>query len=159
MKINPELVIIIPIFNEEGNITSLLQDWEPVFVQTGIPYRIIVIDDGSSDQSLALLQALQAKNSHLAVYSQRNAGHGPAILKGYRMALDASWIFQIDGDHQFDTAAFGKLWEKRELYDFLLAERTEKNASLPRRCLSLLSRLTIHLLYGRQVRMSTALTV
>jgi glycosyltransferase involved in cell wall biosynthesis len=152
MKTNPELAVVIPVFNEEENITGLLEDWEPVFKQARVSYQIIVIDDGSKDQSLALLQARQAKDSHLVVYSQANAGHGPAILKGYRLALAASWVFQIDGDHQFDTAAFGKLWENRERYDFLLAERAGKDASLPRKCLSLLSMLIVHLLYGRQIK-------
>jgi glycosyltransferase involved in cell wall biosynthesis len=152
MKANPELLVIIPVFNEEEHISDLIGDWEPVFAQTGTPYQIIVIDDGSNDHSMALLRAMQEKDPHLVVYSQSNAGHGPAILKGYRIALAASWVFQIDGDNQYDTAAFRTLWESRNIYDFLLAERMEKNASLSRHCVSRLSRLIVHLLYGRQVR-------
>jgi len=151
MPYNPILAVVIPVYNEEKNIAALLQDWQPVFRNTGVPHRVILIDDGSKDNSLSLLQRLRENDPSLDVHTQPNAGHGPAILKGYRMALDAEWVFQIDSDHQLDTAAFGELWNNRQDYDFLLARRIEKNASPGRRRISGVSAMLVRLLYGRGV--------
>jgi len=146
------LAVVIPVYNEEKNIAALLHDWLPVFRNTGLPFRVILIDDGSKDDSLKILQTLQKDHAVLDVSAQPNAGHGPAIQKGYRMALDAQWVFQIDSDHQLDTAAFRILWDNREDYDLLLAERKEKNATLPRQCISGVSKGIVRWLYGRGVR-------
>jgi dolichol-phosphate mannosyltransferase len=149
------LAVVIPVYNEERNITALLRDWRPVFDATGVAYRVILIDDGSKDKSLPLLQSFQQKDPTLSVHTQPNAGHGAAILRGYRLALDAGvhadWVFQIDSDHQLETTAFRELWDNRDHYDLLLAERKLKNASLARRCLSRGSREIVRRLYGRGV--------
>jgi dolichol-phosphate mannosyltransferase len=152
MPYNPVLAIVIPVYNEEASLVDLLKDWQVVFNATGEPYRIILIDDGSEDKSLQLLKTLGEGDPALDVHTQTNAGHGPAILKGYRLALSAEWVFQIDSDHQLDTAAFTTLWANRQQFDLLIAERQEKNASAGRNRLSSLSRLFVRTLYGRQVK-------
>jgi glycosyltransferase involved in cell wall biosynthesis len=143
--------VVIPVYNEEKNIATLIRDWSHVFGNTGIPYHIILIDDGSKDQSLSLIRQMQDSHPFLFVHTQSNAGHGPSILKGYRMALGAEWIFQIDSDHQIETTTFQELWNNRDRYDFLLAERKEKNATLLRQYVSRISSLLVHLLYGHGV--------
>jgi dolichol-phosphate mannosyltransferase len=149
------LAVVIPVYNEERNISALLKDWLPVFDATGVPYRVILIDDGSKDRSPEVLKALQEKDPSLSIYTQPNAGHGAAILRGYRMAVDAGanadWVFQIDSDHQLETTAFRELWDNREHYDLLLAERKVKSATLARRCLSRGSRAIVRRLFGRGV--------
>ncbi|HEY4207504.1 MAG TPA: glycosyltransferase family 2 protein [Puia sp.] len=151
MEINPVLVIVIPVYNEEDNIAALLGDWKDLLDSIHAPYKIILIDDGSTDNSLSLLKTLQAKNPAFDVYTQPNAGHGPAILKGYALSLDAEWVFQIDADHQLDTDTFKMLWEHRESHDLLIAERREINASLTRKWISRASALIVHMLYGTRV--------
>ena len=145
------LAVVIPVYNEEQHIAALLKDWQAVFDATGASYRVILIDDGSNDRSPELLKALQEKNSSLSIYTQPNAGHGPAILRGYRLALDAEWVFQIDSDHQLETTAFRELWDHRDRYDLLLAERKVRNASVARRCLSSSSGAIVRRLFGRGI--------
>src|ERR1700754_1180295 len=113
MPYNPVLAVVIPVYNEEASLAALIKDWKLIFSATGAPFRIILIDDGSKDNSLTLLKAMQSADPTLQVHTQPNAGHGPAILKGYWLALDAEWVFQIDSDHQLDTAAFAHLWANR----------------------------------------------
>jgi dolichol-phosphate mannosyltransferase len=152
MPYKPVLAIVIPVYNEEKSLVTLLQDWQAVFNATGEPYKIILIDDGSKDKSLQLLHTLGESNPALDVHTQANAGHGPAILKGYRLALTAEWVFQIDSDHQLDTAAFATLWKNRDGFDLLLGERTEKNATFLRQCVSAVSKGIVRLFYGKGVR-------
>jgi dolichol-phosphate mannosyltransferase len=149
------LAVVIPVYNEERNVTALLRDWLPVFDAIGAPYRVILIDDGSTDRSPEVLKALREKDLSLSIYTQPNSGHGAAILRGYRMAVDAGtnadWVFQIDSDHQLETTAFRELWNNREHYDLLLAERKVKSATLARRCLSRGSRAIVRGLFGRGI--------
>src|SRR5579872_5904988 len=152
MPFKPELAIVIPVYNEAAVLPALLRDWQPVFQSTGVPHRIILIDDGSTDNSLPLLQALAAQDPTHVVHTQPNAGHGPAILNGYHRALVADWVFQIDSDHQLETTAFTQLWANRNDYDLLIAQRLEKNATAGRQWISAISRLLVRLLFGKGVR-------
>ena len=147
----PGLAVVIPVYNEATNIPGLLHDWQPVFGATGVPYAIFFIDDGSTDDGPDFLRRCQTSDPHLQIYRQPNAGHGPAILRGYALAGDAEWIFQLDSDHQLDPAAFARLWEQRTGYDLLLGQRRQKHVSIARRWLSRLSVLTVRWLYGASV--------
>ena len=151
MPYKPELAIVIPVYNEAGNLPALLRDWQPLFRSTGVPYRVILIDDGSTDNSLRILHTLAAGDPTLDVHTQPNAGHGPAILNGYHQALVADWVFQIDSDHQLETAAFPPLWANRNDYDLLIAQRVEKNATAGRQRISAVSRALVRLLFGKAV--------
>ncbi len=56
MPNSPVLAVVIPVYNEQGNLVSLLADWLAVFQrQAAVPYRVILIDDGPTDQSLRVL--------------------------------------------------------------------------------------------------------
>jgi dolichol-phosphate mannosyltransferase len=148
----PILTIVIPAYNEAKNIPALLRDWQPVFEATGVPYTIVVIDDGSTDDSLTQLKHLQATNSHLQIHQQNNAGHGPSIIKGYAMTHEAEWVFQIDSDHQLEPTAFKTLWEKRKSYDLLLAQRNDGHNIAARRILSRTAVKIVQLLYGAGIK-------
>jgi len=174
--LTPELAIVIPVCNEAQNLPALLRDWQPIFISIGVPYRIILIDDGSTDGSLDLLRSMQQSDPTLSVFTQKNAGHGPAILKGYHLATGPAatnqaaatippaatnpattdpnqpeWIFQIDSDHQLDTAAFIRLWANRKDYDLLIARRADRKASKGRRWISRVSTYMVRVLYGKGV--------
>jgi len=151
MPNKPELAVVIPVYNEAENLPALLRDWQPEFRGTGVAYKVILIDDGSKDNSLPLLRTLATEDPTLEVHAQDNAGHGPAILKGYHLAGEAGWVFQIDSDHQLDTAAFETLWAQREGYDLLLAQRPDKNATAGRKRITLISRALVRSLFGSAV--------
>lgn len=152
MPPKPILTVVIPAYNEADNLPALLRDWRPVFEATGVPYTIVVIDDGSTDDTLAILERSQNENPHLQVHQQKNAGHGPAIIKGYAMTHEAEWVFQIDSDHQLDPAAFKTLWGNRESYDLLLAQRNEGHNAAARRLLSRTAVAIVQLLYGAGIK-------
>ncbi|HXB09419.1 MAG TPA: glycosyltransferase family 2 protein [Puia sp.] len=145
------LAVVIPVYNEAQNLAGLLGDWQPILRATGVPYKVILIDDGSRDNSLQLLRAMAVEDPALEVHTQRNGGHGAAVLHGYRLAQDAEWVFQIDSDHQLETTAFVRLWANREDYDLLIAQRRDKNASTGRRWVSRISTILVRLLYGKGV--------
>src|SRR5579863_3577490 len=140
----PTLAVVIPVYNEQDHLMPLFRDWQPLFLRTGVPYQVFFIDDGWTDNGGRLLEELG--DASVKVVTQRNAGHGPAILRGYRLAIDAGakWVFQIDSDHQLDPGGFQDLWNNRDRYDLLLAEREDKDASFGRRLVSGISRGIVH---------------
>ena len=97
MPDSPTLAVVIPVFNEQENLIPLLRDWLPVFKATGATFRVIFIDDGSTDQGPSRLRRIREEEDSIEVITQVNAGHGPAILRGYCQALDAELEFGLSG--------------------------------------------------------------
>lgn len=143
------LSIVIPVFNEEKAIRPLYDILVVVFSKLKIPYRFIFINDGSRDKSLQVLNEISATDSNVSVFSQTNQGHGPAILKGYKAALTAEWVMQMDADNPYDTDAFEIMWEQKGQYDFLVGDRNQNGGSFSRKLISFISVWIVALLTGK----------
>jgi dolichol-phosphate mannosyltransferase len=143
-----DLIIVVPVYNEEASLQPLIEDWRNLLSSIEVSYQFLFIDDGSTDQSLAILKTSQQTSPDIFVLSQLNAGHGPAILSGYREACKAQWVLQIDSDHQLATGAFPELWRSREDYDLLLGQRLKKHAAAGRRLISSATWLLLQSLFG-----------
>jgi dolichol-phosphate mannosyltransferase len=146
-----ELVVVIPVYNEEGAITGVVRKWVQELLRLQIDYQMHIYNDGSRDRTQEILRELSSKNPGVVVHSKANSGHGPTILQGYRENSDATWILQIDSDDEIGTESFETLWSKREGYDFLLGCRNGKKRPWSRKIVSGLSRLTVKALYGKGV--------
>ena len=96
----PELSVVIPVFNEEENITVLHSRLTAVLEDTHIDYEIIFVDDGSNDNSLNQLQNLSVKDKRvLVVELARNFGHQVAITAGLDYSQGKA-VIVMDGDLQ-----------------------------------------------------------
>lgn len=94
-----KLRIIVPCHNEEENIELLLSRLLPVV--SVYDFSILFIDDGSTDHTLARLQALSAQNPRILYLSlSRNFGQQNALKAGYDHSLDADMVISMDGDLQ-----------------------------------------------------------
>jgi len=110
-----ELVIVIPVFNEAGALRGVIREWSDALHATGATASFVMIDDGSTDDSLALLRELQNEYTGITILTQANRGHGHACLSGYQyaIALPAPWVLQVDSDGQCDPRYFQLLWSQR----------------------------------------------
>jgi len=92
-----KLYIIIPAYNEEANIELVAREWHEVVAGIGQDSRLVIINDGSKDQTYEKLCALQAELPQLLPVTKENGGHGATVLYGYFYALEhgADYIFQI----------------------------------------------------------------
>lgn len=98
----PELSIVIPVRNESPNIKDLYDELTSTLVAFGRPYEIIVVDDGSTDDSFAQLAALQARDPRLRVIRfRRNFGQTAAFAAGFAYAR-GRLVVTSDGDLQND---------------------------------------------------------
>jgi len=98
----PELSIVIPIRNESPNIRPLYDELMAALGATGRAFEVIVIDDGSTDDSFAQLAALQAGDPRLRVIRfRRNFGQTAAFAAGFAYAR-GRLVVTSDGDLQND---------------------------------------------------------
>ncbi len=151
-----ELAIVIPVFNEAKTIEALIRDLSALTIAEGISCQFIIINDGSTDSSLAVLNKLVADIPNLQLISNTNRGHGPSLLIGYQLALEHDWVFQIDSDYEYDIAALPILWKNRQNADLLIAERDKRNASFLRDIATGISQSIVTLLYGTGIRDTNA---
>src|SRR5712692_8485144 len=99
-----DLSVVIPVRNEEASLEELLRELTETLGAWGRSYEIIVIDDGSTDESFAILSRLQAIDSRVRVIRfRRNFGQTAAFSAGFAHARGAV-IVTSDGDLQNDPA-------------------------------------------------------
>jgi glycosyltransferase involved in cell wall biosynthesis len=107
----PLLSLVIPVYNEAENIVPLVQEIVPSLEGRG-EYEIIVVDDGSDDDTLARLQILRAGGeTRLRILRHpRNLGKSAALRNGVG-AAHGEWVATLDGDGQNDPADIPRLCE------------------------------------------------
>lgn len=147
-----KLYIIIPAYNEEKNIRNVIEDWYPIIEKYNGngSSRLVVIDDGSKDNTRKTLQELAKERELLQVVSKENGGHGPAVLHGYHLALreDADYIFQTDSDGQTLSSEFDNFWKQRKQYDMLIGWRKDREDGLSRVFVTKVLKAVIKLCFG-----------
>ncbi|MBC7933984.1 MAG: glycosyltransferase family 2 protein [Rhizobacter sp.] len=146
------VAVVIPVFNEAKTIGVLINDLHRLMSSENISCHFIIVNDGSTDESLSIVESLAKSTAGIEIISHKNVGHGPSLLKGYQHALQYEWVLQLDSDYQYDLSAIPILWNKRQQYQLLVAERKQRNASGGRDIVTLVSRSLITLLYGKGLR-------
>jgi dolichol-phosphate mannosyltransferase len=145
--VQDSLTVVMPIYNEEEIITSVVNSWLDVLRNLHVQFSFLAYNDGSKDNSLLKLKDLSNKNAELCVRNKPNSGHGPTILEGYRES-SSKWIFQVDSDNEMGADHFKELWEIRNDYDLVIGKRIQRAGPPSRRIITFLSRVTITIFYG-----------
>ena len=129
-----DLSIIVPVHNEAANLALLLQRLVPVLNTHCQIYEIILIDDGSQDNSLAVLHMLAQDYDHLRVLSfSRNFGKEVALAAGLDHAKGRAAIL-MDADLQHPPEVIPRFLERwNEGYKNVYGVRTDRNADSPLR--------------------------
>lgn len=149
-----KLFIVIPAYNEQENIEGIVRSWYPNVLLGAEGSRLVIIDDGSKDETAAKLENLKAEFPLLDVRHKQNSGHGPSILAGYKYAISegADYIFQTDSDGQTDPAEFPAFWDNRKRYEMIVGYRRERGDGLGRLVTSRVLRLLIFLTFHVYVK-------
>lgn len=98
----PGYSVVLPVYNESGNLEPLLRELEEVLQGLGEPFEVIAVDDGSSDGSVEELERLRLRWPWLRVIRHRfNAGQSAAFLTGFSRARGRV-VITMDADGQND---------------------------------------------------------
>src|SRR4030042_6708295 len=149
-RLEETVSVLIPIYNEEGNLSLLYDKLDLALKKTERAYEIIFVDDGSSDGSLEILLDIREKNSNVKIISfSRNFGQTAALSAG----IDCSKgdiIIPMDGDLQTDPEDILPLLQKiEEGYDVVSGWRKDrKDPFLNRRLPSMIANKIISWIGG-----------
>jgi glycosyltransferase involved in cell wall biosynthesis len=122
------LSVVVPARNEHLNLPALLDELNTVLAELELPFHeVIVVDDGSSDDSGALATERDAKVVRHAI----GLGNGAAVKRGIREAK-GDWILLLDGDGQHPPGELPAMIALAEHHDMVVASRGGRGGSLHR---------------------------
>jgi glycosyltransferase involved in cell wall biosynthesis len=122
-----DLSVVIPVFNEEGSLLILYDKLKSVLNHLKKSYQIIFIDDGSTDNSLQILEDLSKANSEVVTLKfRRNYGQTAAFAAGFKYAT-GNIVITMDADLQNDPVDIPMLLKKMsEGYDIVSGWRKNR---------------------------------
>lgn len=124
------LSVVIPAYNEEGAVRTTVEDVRATLEPTGIPYEIIVVDDGSSDDTRAEATASGAKVD----FNQVNSGYGATLKRGVKQAQH-EYVAIMDADGTYPARYLPEMLALCRDQDMVVGDRgaAMKNVPLLRR--------------------------
>lgn len=135
---NPSLSLVIPMFNEEDNAESVAVALQRELEQAGIPYELVLVDNGSTDNTGCILQALAKKSSTIKVITvPQNQGYGWGILNGLRWAT-GDYLGFMGGDGQIEPRDVIKVYQHQVAgqYQICKVRRVQREDGCLRRLIS-----------------------
>lgn len=128
------LYIVMPAYNEEENIESVVKEWHEVVEKIGNNSKLVVVNDGSKDHTYEKLCGLKENYPYLEPVNKDNSGHGATVLFAYQYALEkkADYIFQTDSDGQTLPSEFWGFWEDRDKHVAIIGHRNHRQDGFSR---------------------------
>jgi len=148
-----KIYIVIPTYNERGNIETLL----PMIFQLGLPgLNVVVVDDNSPDGTGQVVERMRAKYSNLQIlHRQKKSGLGQAYVAGFRYAFEhnAQFIMQMDADLSHDPKQIPEFLQAIQAADLVLGSRYianggVRNWNLARRLISRFGNIYARIILG-----------
>ncbi|RPD46223.1 glycosyltransferase [Hymenobacter sediminis] len=124
----PLLSVVIPVYNEEDLIDTLVTRCSAALSAISADFEIICVDDGSRDQTLARLLAARTTEPRLKVLVlSRNFGHQAAYTAGLH-AAQGEYVAMMDGDLQDPPEILPRMWEllRHDAHDVVYGHRTDR---------------------------------
>jgi len=154
MNVNEEVEIsvVVPVYNEEGNLPVLIPKLIGVLEGLGCSCEMIFVDDGSSDGSLRILREMASQYPALRVLRFReNRGLSTALVAGMREARGEK-IVTLDSDLQNDPADIPRLLGYLDRYDMATGWRQKREDSWLKRISSEIGNTVRNWLSGEKIR-------
>ena len=130
-----ELSLFFPTYNEEGNIEKVVRDAGMVLEKVASKWEIIIVDDGSRDDTKKVAENIIKKDKRIKVVSHKvNKGYGGALKTGFKSAR-YNWVSFTDSDGQFDFSEITKFikMQRQTGADLILGYRLNRADSFMRK--------------------------
>ena len=125
--------VFFPCYNEQDNVARTCKQAVEVLERLEADYEVIIVDDGSSDNTGEIADEIAGKNSRVRViHHSPNLGYGAALQSGFKSATK-EFVFYTDGDGQFDITEMPPLLELMEQYDIVSCYRINRQDNLIRK--------------------------
>jgi glycosyltransferase involved in cell wall biosynthesis len=147
-----KLSLVLPAHNEADNIQAVVERAIEVLPRVAADWEVIIVDDGSQDDTGALADRLAVDHACVrVVHHPRNQGYGAALQSGFRAATGEAVMF-MDADQQFDIAEITALLPYVPHYDIVAGYRIQRQDPLYRRLYGKLFGLAVAILFGLRMR-------
>ncbi|NLF01121.1 MAG: glycosyltransferase family 2 protein [Anaerolineales bacterium] len=148
----PELSVFMPAYNEADNVERAVQQVSQVAQTLGIDYEIIVVNDGSRDDTGDVVRSLLGQVPHLRLVEHYpNRGYGGALKAGFA-AAEGNLIVFVPADNQFDFAEVTRLLSKAQGADIVCGYRANRQDHFVRKLNAFGWNTLVRLLFGRLCR-------
>ncbi len=121
----PELSIVVPCHNEEGNLEALAAEIRDTLAPLAIPYEVVITDDGSTDRSWDVLRKIACADTNVRIQRfETNCGESGASWAGIQAAR-AQLIITLDADRQNDPREIPRFLDALRIFDCVCGMRTK----------------------------------
>ena len=145
--------LFIPVYKDETTVRTVAERARTMLLAYGLPFEIIIVDDGSPDRSGEIADELarQYPDCLRVVHHAQNRGYGAAFRSGVRHSR-FTWICMVDGDNEYDVNDVRKMLDLREFYRLVIAFRYRKLYSTTRIFISYIYNRTLRMLFRTPFR-------
>jgi len=145
------LTVVMPAYNEETLIEGAVREVQDQVFKVLPQARLIVVDDGSRDNTGTILDELAKEDDRITIIHQENGGHGMALITGLER-VQSDFVFLIDSDQQMPLTAFPLLWKEMDVHDGVFGVRAQRHDPQIRLLLTRFIRFVILLVFGLRIR-------
>ena len=146
------LSLVFPVWNEQDNVGPLLDAALRLGERLGRSFEIVVVDDGSADQSRIVIERRREVHPEIRVVTHpSNRGYGAALRSGLREAR-GDLVFFSDADLQFDLEELESLLAHTDRFDIVAGYRAKRRDPLSRRVLAFGWGVLVGVLFDLRVR-------
>lgn len=142
------LSVVMPAYDEADGIQAAVDAVRGNILDRVPQSELVVVNDGSRDDTGAILDVIAARDPRMRVVHKANGGHGPAIMTGLAAARGA-FVFLVDSDNQIPLEEFASLWAAvQEGKDAAFGVRRVRHDADLRKVLTVVIRQSLMLLFG-----------
>lgn len=122
----PSISLVMPAYNEADNIEPMVEEATPALEAVSEDYEIIVVDDGSADDTAGVTRRVMESYPHVRlVQHEVNQGFGAAVFTGFTSA-EMDWIFYTDADRQFVLSELERFQPSMDEADLIAGYRAPR---------------------------------
>jgi len=148
----PSCTAFVPVHDEEASIVAVAHALLAVLPDVADAWELVLVDDGSRDDTPRLVDALAATRAHVRVVRHpANRGYGAAVRSGLAAAR-GEWVFFTDGDGQFDPAILREVVAGAADADAVVGYRASRADTWRRRAFTRVWNALVRHLLGIPVR-------
>jgi glycosyltransferase involved in cell wall biosynthesis len=144
--------VFFPCYNEQDNVERTVQKALTVLESLKVDFELIIVDDGSRDDTAKIADEIAAGNDSVnVVHHHDNLGYGAALKSGFKAATK-ELVFYTDGDGQFDIDEMPPLLPLMEQFDIVSCFRLNRQDPLLRKLNGWAWTKLVCLLFGMKIR-------